>query len=147
MANAGLGEKAEDDDELPDLEPVADSAKKVDEEEDDGEVSEGDVDPKEIELVMNQTSCSRKKAIKALKDSGGDIINASTSGPSSSPLYLTDPFKSWLRLIRTLLARLIPSCTSYTVPKPHSIPWLSEFGPLKQTSLKFINDSSDTIMS
>ena len=85
MANAKLGEKAEDDeDDLPDLEPVADSAKKDEEEEDDGEISEGDIDPKEIEVVMNQTNCSRKKAVKALKDSGGDLINASTSISSIS---------------------------------------------------------------
>jgi nascent polypeptide-associated complex subunit alpha len=80
MANTKLGERPEDDeDELPELEPVVDSAKKEDEDEDDGEISEGDIDPKEIEVVMNQTNCSRKKAVKALKDSGGDLINASTS--------------------------------------------------------------------
>jgi nascent polypeptide-associated complex subunit alpha len=85
MANAKLGEKAEDDeDDLPELEPVAENAKKDDEEEDDGEISEGDIDPKEIEVVMNQTNCSRKKAVKALKDSGGDLINASMSISSIS---------------------------------------------------------------
>lgn len=77
LAGTTLGEKGED--EAADAEGGEEKAKKQEEEEDDGEISEGDVDQKEIELVMNQTNCSRKKAVKALKDSGGDIINASTS--------------------------------------------------------------------
>jgi len=81
MAAANLGKGGEDDDdEMPELEPADEGVKAGgDDDEDDGDVSDGDVDPKEVELVMNQTSCSRKKAIKALKDSGGDIINASKS--------------------------------------------------------------------
>lgn len=89
MGGANLG-KDDDDDEMPELEDAKDDAgaKKADDEDDDGEVSEGDVDPKEIELVMNQTSCTRKKAVKALKDSGGDIINASEySTHMESPPY------------------------------------------------------------
>jgi nascent polypeptide-associated complex subunit alpha len=81
MASTTLGKGGEDDDdEMPELEPADEGAKTGgDDDEDDGDVSDGDVDPKEVETVMNQTSCSRKKAIKALKDSGGDIINASKS--------------------------------------------------------------------
>jgi nascent polypeptide-associated complex subunit alpha len=79
-ASLGKGGEDDDDDEMPELEPADEGAKADgDDDEDDGDVSDGDVDPKEVELVMNQTSCSRKKAIKALKDSGGDIINASKS--------------------------------------------------------------------
>lgn len=77
MAKAGLGDKAGDDDDVPALEATDGGAKKAEEEDDDGEISEGDIDPNEIETVMNQTNCSRKKAVKALKDSGGDLINAS----------------------------------------------------------------------
>jgi NACalpha-BTF3-like transcription factor len=81
MGATSLGKGGDDDDdEMPELEPADDAPKADgDDDEDDGDVSDGDVDPKEVELVMNQTSCSRKKAIKALKDSGGDIINASKS--------------------------------------------------------------------
>ncbi|KAF9533540.1 NAC domain-containing protein [Crepidotus variabilis] len=61
----GVGED-NDDDELPDLEAP----------EDDGPVDETGVDPKDIELVMTQVNCTRAKAVKALKDSGGDLINA-----------------------------------------------------------------------
>ena len=45
--------------------------------EDDGPVDETGLDPKEIELVMAQVNCSRAKAVKVLKENGGDIINAS----------------------------------------------------------------------
>jgi hypothetical protein len=44
-----------------------------------GMVDDTGVEAKDIELVMQQVGCSRAKAIKALKDSGGDLINASTS--------------------------------------------------------------------
>ena len=45
--------------------------------EEEGEVDETGLDPKEIELVIAQVNCSRAKAVKALKENGGDIINAS----------------------------------------------------------------------
>ncbi|CCO35709.1 Nascent polypeptide-associated complex subunit alpha Short=NAC-alpha [Rhizoctonia solani AG-1 IB] len=45
----------------------------VDEEE---EVDETGVDPKDIELVIQQVGCSRAKAVRVLKESGGDLINA-----------------------------------------------------------------------
>ena len=57
-----------DDDEIPELEAA----------EDEGPVDETGVDPKDIELVIQQVGCSRGKAVKALKDNGGDLINAST---------------------------------------------------------------------
>jgi nascent polypeptide-associated complex subunit alpha len=34
------------------------------------------VDPRDIDLVMAQTGASRSKAVRALKESGGDLINA-----------------------------------------------------------------------
>jgi NACalpha-BTF3-like transcription factor len=45
--------------------------------EDDGPVDETGVDAKDIDLVMQQVNCSRAKAVRALRDSGGDLINAS----------------------------------------------------------------------
>ena len=47
-------------------EPVAD---------DDEEVDQGDLGDKEIKLVMSQANVSRSKAIKALKNNKGDIVN------------------------------------------------------------------------
>lgn len=45
--------------------------------EDDGEpVDETGVEAKDIELVMTQASVSRSKAVKALKESEGDIVSA-----------------------------------------------------------------------
>ena len=43
------------------------------------EVDETGVDPKDIELVMSQVNCSRAKAVKVLKENGGDLITASAS--------------------------------------------------------------------
>jgi len=56
-----------DDDEVPELKEI----------EDDGPIDETGVDPKDIDLVMQQVNCSRSKAVRALRDSGGDLINAS----------------------------------------------------------------------
>jgi len=56
----------DDDDDIPDLEPA----------EEEGEVDETGVDSKDVELVMAQVNCSRAKAVRVLKESGGDLINA-----------------------------------------------------------------------
>mmetsp|Transcript_1117 Transcript_1117/g.1538 ORF Transcript_1117/g.1538 Transcript_1117/m.1538 type:complete len:204 (-) Transcript_1117:35-646(-) len=40
------------------------------------EVDETDVEPKDIELVMSQAGCSRAKAVKALKENDGDLVNS-----------------------------------------------------------------------
>jgi nascent polypeptide-associated complex subunit alpha len=51
--------------------------KKAEEEEDDDEeVDDTGLESKDIELVMSQASVSRKKAIKALKENGNDIVNS-----------------------------------------------------------------------
>jgi len=55
---------------------VPDDVPELEAPEDDGPIDETGVDPKEIELVMAQVSCSRAKAVRALKESGGDLINA-----------------------------------------------------------------------
>merc|ERR1712176_391191 len=43
---------------------------------DDEEVDEEGIEPKDIELVMSQVSCSRTKAVKALKANNNDIVEA-----------------------------------------------------------------------
>ena len=42
----------------------------------DNAVNEDGVDSKDIDLVMSQASCSRSKAVSALKESDGDLVNA-----------------------------------------------------------------------
>jgi len=56
----------DDDDDIPDLEAP----------EDEGPVDETGVDAKDIDLVMQQVSCTRAKAVRVLKETGGDLINA-----------------------------------------------------------------------
>jgi len=46
------------------------------EEEEEGPIDETGVEPKDIALVMAQVNCSRAKAVRVLKESGGDLINA-----------------------------------------------------------------------
>ena len=85
LDTSGIADAGEDDDDIPELEAV----------DDDGPMDESGVDPKDIDLVMAQVrsyilsvdltlsntdmqvSCSRAKAIRVLKESGGDLINAS----------------------------------------------------------------------
>ncbi|GFP83792.1 nascent polypeptide-associated complex subunit alpha-like protein [Phtheirospermum japonicum] len=43
---------------------------------DDEDVDESGVEPKDIELVMTQAGVSRARAVKALKDADGDIVSA-----------------------------------------------------------------------
>ena len=65
-AGAG-GDDDDDDDDIPELE----------EPEEEAPVDETGIDAKDIDLVMQQVNCTRAKAVKALKESGGDLINAS----------------------------------------------------------------------
>lgn len=65
LENANLG-RAGDEEKTPEIETP----------EDDGPVDETGVDPKDIDLVMAQVNCSRAKAVRVLKESGGDLINA-----------------------------------------------------------------------
>ncbi|KAL9098760.1 MAG: hypothetical protein Q9187_009604 [Circinaria calcarea] len=54
-----------------------DVKKDDDDDEDDGEeIDDSGIEAKDIELVMAQAGVSKKKAIKALKDAGNDIVNA-----------------------------------------------------------------------
>lgn len=55
------------------------SSKKVEEEEeedDDSPIDESEVDSKDVDLVIEQVNVSRRKAVKALKEANGDLINA-----------------------------------------------------------------------
>lgn len=45
-------------------------------EDDNEEVDDSGVEPKDIELVMTQANVSRSKAVKALKNADGDIVSA-----------------------------------------------------------------------
>jgi nascent polypeptide-associated complex subunit alpha len=69
LTDKRAGDDNEDDEDIPELEAAA---------EDEGPVDETGVDVKDIDLVMQQVGCSRAKAVRVLKDSGGDLINAST---------------------------------------------------------------------
>lgn len=69
---AGAEGDDDDDDDIPDLEAP----------DEDGPVDETGVDPKDIDLVMAQVNCSRAKAVRVLKESGGDLINASAYFPT-----------------------------------------------------------------
>ena len=79
LDNAALGGEGDDDDDddMPDLEAP----------EEEGPVDETGVDPKDIDLVMAQVNCSRAKAVRVLKESGGDLINASMSALSLLPYF------------------------------------------------------------
>merc|ERR1719444_326679 len=48
----------------------------VEEVEEEGEVDESGIEPKDIELVTSQTGCSRAKAVAALKANNNDIVEA-----------------------------------------------------------------------
>lgn len=46
------------------------------EEDGDEEVDETGLEAKDIELVMSQAGCTRSKAVKALKENDGDLVNS-----------------------------------------------------------------------
>ncbi|KAJ7219153.1 nascent polypeptide-associated complex alpha subunit [Mycena pura] len=66
IEKAGGADDEDDDDDIPELEAP----------DDDAALDETGVEAKDIELVMAQVNCTRAKAVRALKDSGGDLINA-----------------------------------------------------------------------
>lgn len=76
LADTGASAE-EDDDDLPELEAP----------DDDVDIDETGIDPTDIERVMQQVSCSRAKAVRALKESGGDLINASMFHPTIFLLF------------------------------------------------------------
>lgn len=48
----------------------------IDDDEDDAQLDNGQLDEKDIQLVIMQSSCSRQKAIKALLKHNADVVNA-----------------------------------------------------------------------
>ncbi|GMY22847.1 nascent polypeptide-associated complex subunit alpha-like protein 1 [Fagus crenata] len=60
----------------PDLSNVISKPESSTVAQDDEEVDETGVEPKDIELVMTQAGVSRSKAVKALKTADGDIVTA-----------------------------------------------------------------------
>merc|ERR1711972_680843 len=54
----------------------ADTAKIEEIDDDAGEVDEAGIEPKDIELVMSQVSCSKAKAVAALRANNNDIVEA-----------------------------------------------------------------------
>ncbi|KAI4384600.1 hypothetical protein MLD38_002728 [Melastoma candidum] len=60
----------------PDLSHVISKPESSTVAQDDEEVDETDIEPKDIELVMTQAGVSRSKAVKALKAAEGDIVSA-----------------------------------------------------------------------
>lgn len=67
IESSGVAGGDDDDDDIPELEEV----------QEEGPIDETGVDPKDIELVIQQVGCTRAKAVRVLKESGGDLINAS----------------------------------------------------------------------
>ncbi|KAI4625844.1 GAL4 enhancer protein [Alternaria novae-zelandiae] len=55
---------------------VEDKKDEEEEEDDDEEIDDSGLEAKDIELVMQQASVSRKKAVKALKENDNDIVNS-----------------------------------------------------------------------
>lgn len=55
---------------------AGEEAAAVEEEEEDFDLDEGDLESKDIELVMSQADVSRAKAVKALKRSNKDVVDA-----------------------------------------------------------------------
>ena len=71
---------------------AAGKQKEEEEEEDDGEpIDEEGVNEKDVELVMQQVSCSRKKAVKALKENNGDCEFSFTAYSMAAVPHLENP--------------------------------------------------------
>ena len=58
---------------IPDASAEAVTMEGVEEEE---TLDESGIEPKDIELVMSQAQCSRAKAVKALRENDGDLVNS-----------------------------------------------------------------------
>lgn len=56
--------------------PAAAEEPEEEEEEDAGEIDTSGIEDKDIELVMAQANVSKRKAVKALKENDGDIVNS-----------------------------------------------------------------------
>ena len=61
---------------VPSFVPAAPKEEPTTEIQDDEDVDETGVVPKDVELVMTQTGVSRARVVKALRDADGDIVSA-----------------------------------------------------------------------
>jgi len=77
------------------------------EEVDDVALDESGIDPKDIELVMAQAGCGRSKAIRVLKESDGDLVNASTCS------FVSDGKEKELTSFSLQLWLLSSECSGY----------------------------------
>ncbi len=75
----------------PEPEQIDNKASAAPADDDDEEVDETGVEPKDIELVMTQANVSRSKAVKALKTADGDIVSAIMVGPNWLILVCSRP--------------------------------------------------------
>ena len=111
LEGSGRGGDNDDDDDIPELEAV----------DDDAPVDETGVEPKDIELVMQQVGCSRAKAVRVLKESGGDLINASAcsfrNNAYSYPLMLVRYSHGCKRVSETF-SSLFAHCTIFVLCAP-----------------------------
>ena len=135
IESSGAAGGDDDDDDIPELEEV----------QEEGPVDETGVEPKDIELVMQQVGCSRAKAVRVLKESGGDLINASESAFSGLRAEADEAFaQSWRPASRLWMHRLLYStlallCFTSTQNVPSGIshdglsPSGSEFLSIKMT--------------
>ena len=71
MQQAKAAQQLQEDTEVPTVSGSAEGGDEGDE-----AVDESGVEAKDIELVMSQASCSRAKAVTALKENDGDLVNA-----------------------------------------------------------------------
>lgn len=71
MQQAKAAQQLQEDTEVPTVSGSAEGGDEGDE-----AVNESGVEAKDIELVMSQASCSRAKAVTALKENDGDLVNA-----------------------------------------------------------------------
>lgn len=104
LEGSGVGGDDDDDDDIPELEAV----------EEEGPVDETGVEPKDIELVMQQVGCSRAKAVKVLKESGGDLINASAYCNCFYCYYHTDHLFIHSHGGERVVMSHLASCIHYT---------------------------------
>ena len=109
-ASGVTGGDDDDDDDIPELEEV----------QEEGPVDETGVEPKDIELVMQQVGCSRAKAVRVLKESGGDLINASASSCLSFSKVRTNHILSYgcKRVVSSVASLVLLLCVSLVTIHP-----------------------------
>lgn len=149
IENSGVAEEEDDDDDdIPELEAP----------DDDAAPDETGVEAKDIELVMAQVNCSRAKAVRALKDSGGDLINASCVFFLSAGLPAYD-LQLWPRasssfFVYTIFDKTVLQCLQLRLPPPQLDiviapfpPVLHDFHAPQRTSARTPNNQTELFCS